>query len=89
MLLRHWLEITAGWQAAFRQQRSFHRALAQALGTLSAFGRRTLSRAIWAQGHQIHFTSRDGEGVCRADGTAWHAEVGRATQPNSGCRRAR
>ena len=36
----------------FAQQRSWRRAVAQALGTLTAFGRRTLSRAIWAQGHQ-------------------------------------
>ena len=59
MLLRRWLEITAGWQTAFRQQRSFHRALGQALGTLSAFGRRTLSRAIWAQGHPHQDWSAD------------------------------
>jgi hypothetical protein len=59
MLLRRWLEITADWQAAFRQQRSFHRALCQALGTLTAFGRRTLSRAIWAVGHQQQDWSAD------------------------------
>jgi hypothetical protein len=52
MLLRHWLEIVADWQRSFPQQRSWRRAVAQALGTLTAFGRRTLSRAIWAQGHQ-------------------------------------
>jgi hypothetical protein len=59
MLLRRWLEITAGWHTAFRQQRSFHRALAQALGTLTAFGRRTLSRTIWALGHQHDDWSAD------------------------------
>ncbi len=52
MLLANLLEILRDWQAAFPQQRSFRRAVAQALGTLTAFGRRTLSRAIWAQGHQ-------------------------------------
>ena len=52
MLLANLLEILRDWQAAFAQQRSFRRAVAQALGTLTAFGRRTLSRAIWAQGHQ-------------------------------------
>jgi hypothetical protein len=59
MLLRRWLEITAGWQAAFRQQRSFHRALSQALGTLAALGRRTLSRALWAEGRQQQDWSAD------------------------------
>jgi hypothetical protein len=53
MLLRHLLEILQDWQAAFPQRRSCRRAIAQALGTLTAFGRRTLSRAIWAQGHQL------------------------------------
>lgn len=52
MLLLNLLEILSDWQAAFPQQRSWRRAIAQALGTLTAFGRRTLSRAIWAQGHQ-------------------------------------
>jgi hypothetical protein len=52
VLLRSWLEITGGWEAAFGQQRSFHRALCQALGTLTTLGRRTLSRVIAAQGRQ-------------------------------------
>ena len=52
MLLRSWLEITAGWRSAFPQQRSFERALTQALGSLCALGRRTLSRAIFALGRQ-------------------------------------
>ena len=59
MLLRCWLDITAGWQSAFRQQRSFRRALGQALGILAAFGRRTLSRALWAQGRQLLDWSAD------------------------------
>jgi hypothetical protein len=52
MLLRNWLEIVSDWRVSFSQDRSFRRAVGQALGTLAAFGRRTLSRAIWAQGHQ-------------------------------------
>ena len=52
MLLLCMLKILRDWHAVFAQQRSCRRAMAQALGTLTAFGRRTLSRAIWAQGHQ-------------------------------------
>ena len=59
MLLRCWLDITAGWQTAFRQQRSFRRALSQALGSLVALGRRTLSRALWAEGRQLLDWSAD------------------------------
>jgi hypothetical protein len=44
MLLRAFLEILRDWQAAFPRQRSYRRAVAQALGTLTALGRRTLSR---------------------------------------------
>ena len=59
MLLHHWLDITAGWRTAFQQQRSFHRALCQGLGALVSFGRRTLSRAIWAVGRQQRDWSAD------------------------------
>ena len=52
MLLETFLDIVADWRQAFRQERSWRRAVAQGLGTLTALGRRTLSRAIWAQGHQ-------------------------------------
>lgn len=34
------------------QQRSWRHAVAQALGLITAFGRRTLSRAIWAPGRE-------------------------------------
>ena len=54
MLLPNWLSIVAHWRSAFLQQRSWRRAVAQALGLITAFGRRTLSRAIWAQGHEQH-----------------------------------
>jgi hypothetical protein len=52
MLLPALLEIFAAWRPAFTQGRSHRRAVAQALGTLVSFGRRTLSRALWALGHQ-------------------------------------
>lgn len=52
MLLQHFLLLVAPWQRAFAQNRSYLRAVAQALGTLTAIGRRTISRVIWAQGHQ-------------------------------------
>jgi len=52
VLLPYLLKILRDWHSVFAQQRSCRRAMAQALGTLTAFGRRTLSRAIWAQGHQ-------------------------------------
>ena len=60
------------WQAAFPRERSYRRAVAQALGTLTAFGRRTLSRAIWAQGHEQEDWSADyklhARASCRAAG---------------------
>ena len=59
MLLPCLLKILRDWHPVFAQQRSCRRAIAQALGTLTAFGRRTLSRAIWAQGHQHHDWSAD------------------------------
>jgi len=59
LLLQTFLEIVQDWQAAFPQQRSWRRAVAQALGMLSSFGRRTVSRAIWAQGHQHRDWSAD------------------------------
>jgi len=47
------------WRPAFPQRRSHHRAIAQALGTLTALGRRTLSRSIWALGRQQQDWSAD------------------------------
>jgi len=52
MFLRALLQLLDGWRPAFQQDRSRRRAAAQALGTLVSFGRRTLSRAIWALGRQ-------------------------------------
>ena len=52
MLLCALLDILAAWRPAFAQDRSHRRAVFQALGTLAGFGRRTLSRALWALGLQ-------------------------------------
>lgn len=52
MLLSAFIDILQDWIAAFPQQRSGRRAVTQALGTLLALGRRTLSRALWALGQQ-------------------------------------
>jgi len=51
-LLAAWLEIAQGWKTVFPQQRSFRRALRQALGGLVCLGRRTLTRIIWTNGDQ-------------------------------------
>jgi hypothetical protein len=59
MLLSTWLSIVALWRPAFPQQRSWRRAVAQALALLTVFGRRTLSRAIWAQGRHQQDWSAD------------------------------
>lgn len=59
MLLTHWLNIVGEWECAFVQGRLWRRAVAQAIGTLTAFGRRTLSRAICALGHQHQDWSAD------------------------------
>jgi hypothetical protein len=59
MFLRIFLEIVHDWQFAFPRQRSYRRAVAQALGSLVSLGRRTLSRAIWAQGREQQDWSAD------------------------------
>lgn len=59
VLLTHWLDIVGEWKCAFVQRRLWRRAVAQAIGTLTAFGRRTLSRAICALGHQQQDWSAD------------------------------
>jgi hypothetical protein len=67
MLLRALLGLLAAWRPAFAQDRSHRRAVAQALGTLAGFGRRTLSRVIWALGHQQQDWSADYRLHARAD----------------------
>lgn len=59
MLLRSFLELVDGWRPAFSQSRSHRRAVGQALGILTSFGRRTLSRALCALGHQQQDWSAD------------------------------
>jgi hypothetical protein len=51
-LLAAWSEIVADWAPSFPQQRTFRRAVRQALGALVCVGRRCLSRIIWTQGRQ-------------------------------------
>jgi len=51
-LLAAWLDILADWRSSFSQQRTFHRALRQALGSLVCLGRRCLSRIICTNGGQ-------------------------------------
>ena len=51
-LLSAFLSIVADWRNVFPQQRTWTRAVRQALGTLACLGRRTLTRIIWAEGRQ-------------------------------------
>lgn len=67
MLLHALLSLLDAWRPAFSQDRSHRRAAAQALGSLAGFGRRTLSRAIWALGHQQRDWSADYRLHARAD----------------------
>lgn len=61
------LEILHDWQAAFSRQRSCRRAVAQALGTLTALGRRTLSRAIWGTGSRAARLERRIQATCACE----------------------
>lgn len=67
MLLRALLELLEGWRPAFSQNRSHRRAILQSLGTLTSFGRRTVSRALCALGHQQQDWSADYRLHARAD----------------------
>lgn len=58
-LLNALLEILHAWTPAFAQSRSGDRAVDQALGSLLALGRRTLSRSLWALGRQHQDWSAD------------------------------
>ena len=51
-LLSAFLFITEPWRDVFPQQRTYQRALRQALGSLVCLGRRCLSRIIWTNGGQ-------------------------------------
>ena len=52
MLLTHFLEIVADWRPVFPQQRTYQRAVRQALGSLVCLGRRCLTRILWTWGRQ-------------------------------------
>ena len=52
MLLTAFLSIVEDWQGVFPQQRTYQRAVRQALGSLTCLGRRCLSRIIWTNGGQ-------------------------------------
>jgi hypothetical protein len=58
-LLDALLAILHAWIPAFVQARSGERAVEQALGSLLALGRRTLSRSLWALGRQDQDWSAD------------------------------
>jgi hypothetical protein len=51
-LLAAFLSIVEDWQEVFPQQRTYQRAVRQALGSLICLGRRCLSRIIWTNGGQ-------------------------------------
>jgi hypothetical protein len=51
-LLAAFLAIVGDWRNVFPQQRTFHRAVRQALGSLVCLGRRCLTRIIWTNGGQ-------------------------------------
>lgn len=51
-LLAAFLAIVEDWQKVFPQQRTYVRAVRQALGSLVCLGRRCLSRIIWVNGGQ-------------------------------------
>ena len=51
-LLAEFLAITADWRDVFPQQRTFQRAVRQAVGSLVCLGRRCLTRIIWTNGGQ-------------------------------------
>jgi hypothetical protein len=51
-LLAAFLDIAAAWLDVFPQERTFQRAVRQALGSLVCLGRRCLTRIIWTNGGQ-------------------------------------
>jgi hypothetical protein len=51
-LLAAFLCIVQDWHSVFPQQRTYQRAVRQALGSLTCLGRRCLSRIIWTNGGQ-------------------------------------
>jgi len=51
-LLSEFLALVRDWRSVFPQQRTFQRAVRQALGSLVCLGRRCLTRIIWTNGGQ-------------------------------------
>jgi hypothetical protein len=51
-ILAAFLDIVEDWRSVFPQQRTYRRAVRQALGSLVCLGRRCLSRIIWTNGGQ-------------------------------------
>ncbi len=70
-LLSVLLDILSDWAPVFSRTRSSQRAVHQALGSLLALGRRTLSRFLWALGRQHQDWSADYKLHSRA---SWHAQ---------------
>jgi hypothetical protein len=58
-LLSEVLAITQLWRGVFPQQRTYHRGVRQALGSLVCLGRRCLTRIIWTNGGQNRSWSAD------------------------------
>jgi len=59
MLLETFLELCSRWRPVFAQERTFELAMRQALGTLCAMGRRTITRIIWFSGREQQQWSSD------------------------------
>jgi hypothetical protein len=57
--LAAFLSIVEDWRGVFPQQRTYQRAVRQALGSLVCLGRRCLSRIIWTNGGQHHSWSAE------------------------------
>jgi DDE family transposase len=70
-LLSVLLGILGDWAPVFSRARSSQRAVDQALGSLLALGRRTLSRSLWALGRQHQDWSADYKLHSRA---SWQAQ---------------
>src|SRR6202795_3876607 len=70
-LLSVLLGILGDWAPVFSRTRSSQRAVQQALGSLLALGRRTLSRSLWALGRQQQDWSADYKLHSRA---SWQAQ---------------
>ena len=52
MLLEAFIELCSKWKSIFAHERTFELAMRQALGTLCAMGRRTITRIIWFSGRE-------------------------------------